>query len=97
MQAMEDAFRHVSSGQRGAFVLERDGRRLAELSYTVAGSRVILDHTQVDDALRGTGTGAKLVAASVEWARAENRKLLPLCPFARSVFEKTPGYADVRA
>lgn len=95
--AMDDAIRHVSSGQRGAFVVERQGTRLAELTYTVAGSRVILDHTQVDDALRGTGTGAKLVGAAVQWARAENRKLLPLCPFARSVFDKTPAYADVLA
>jgi uncharacterized protein len=93
MQA--DPIRHVAAGQRGAFVIERDGRRLAELTYTVAGSRVILDHTQVDDALRGTGSGAQLVGAAVAWARAENRKLLPLCPFARSVFDKTPAYADV--
>jgi predicted GNAT family acetyltransferase len=92
-----DPIRHVAAGQRGAFVIERDGRRLAELTYTVAGSRVILDHTQVDDALRGTGSGAQLVAAAVAWARAENRKLLPLCPFARSVFDKTPAYADVLA
>jgi hypothetical protein len=97
MDVMNDAIGHVSSGQRGAFVLERDGRRLAELNYTIAGSRVILDHTQVDDALRGTGTGAKLVAAAVEWARAGDRKLLPLCPFARSVFDKTPAYRDVLA
>ena len=88
---------HEESGHRGAFVLERDGRRLAELSYTVAGSRVILDHTQVDDALRGTGAGKQLVRAAVEWARAENRKLMPLCPYARSVFEKTPEYRDVLA
>ena len=94
---MEDNIRHVSSGHRGAFVVERDGARLAELAYTVAGTRVILDHTHVDDALRGTGTGAKLVAAAVEWARAENRRLLPLCPFAKSVFDKTPAYADVLA
>lgn len=97
MRPMEDAIRHVSSGHRGAFVLERGGERLAELTYTVAGSRVILDHTQVDERLRGSGSGAQLVAAAVAWARAENRKLLPLCPFARSVFEKTPGYADVLA
>lgn len=77
--------------------MEQDGKRLAELTYTVAGSRVIIDHTTVDDTLRGTGAGAKLVEAAVLWARAENAKLLPLCPFARSVFEKTPQYADVLA
>lgn len=97
MRAMEDEIRHVASGPRGAFVIERDGERLAELTYTVAGSRVILDHTHVDDRLRGTGAGARLVAAAVQWARAEQRKLLPLCPFAKSVFDKTPAYADVCA
>jgi hypothetical protein len=65
------------------------------MSYTVAGSRVIIDHTDVDDRLRGTGTGRKLVAAAVDWAREEDVRLMPLCPFARSVFDKTPDFADV--
>jgi pilus assembly protein CpaF len=43
----------------------------------------------------GTGAGKTLVNAAVEWARAGNRRLMPLCPFARSVFEKTPDYRDV--
>ena len=88
---------HQRAGHRGAFVLLRDGEKLAEQTYTVAGSRVIIDHTDVDDRLRGTGAGAKLVAAAVEWARKENARLMPLCPFARSVFDKTPEYSDVLA
>ena len=103
---------HQRSGHRGAFVILRDGEKLAEQTYTVAGSRVVIDHTDVDDRLRdpprpedtdvadrlrGTGPGRKLVQAAVEWARPENVKLMPLCPFAKSVFEKTPDYADVLA
>jgi hypothetical protein len=67
------------------------------MSYTVAGTRVIIDHTDVDDRLRGSGAGKKLVQAAVEWARAENARLMPLCPFARSVFDRTPEYSDVLA
>jgi uncharacterized protein len=93
---VSDAVTHVPAGHKGAFVIERDGNRLAELSYTSAGSSlIILDHTDVNDALRGTGAGKRLVQAAVEWARAEKKTLLALCPFAKSVFEKTPDYKDV--
>ena len=89
---------HVRADHKGAFVMEREGKRLAEMTYTTAGAtRVIIDHTDVDDALRGAGAGRKLVEAAVLWARAENRKILPLCPFAKSVFDNTPAYADVLA
>jgi predicted GNAT family acetyltransferase len=88
---------HEAQGHRGAFFIVEDGRRLAELTYTVAGTRIILDHTDVDDSLRGTGAGKKLVAAAVDWARTENHRLMPLCPFARSVFDKTPEFGDVLA
>jgi predicted GNAT family acetyltransferase len=89
---------HQRAGHKGAFVIERDGKRLAEMTYTTAGAtRIIIDHTDVDDALRGTGASRKLVEAAVLWARAENKKILPLCPFAKSVFDKTPAYADVLA
>jgi predicted GNAT family acetyltransferase len=89
--------RHERSGHKGAFVWEQDGKRLAEMTYTVAGNRTIIDHTQVDDSLRGKGIGAKLVRAAVDWARMDNLKLMPLCPYAKSVFDKTPDYSDVLA
>lgn len=88
---------HEERGHRGAFFLVRDGQRLAQMTYTVAGTRIIIDHTEVDDALRGTGAGKKLVEAAVAWARQENRRLLPLCPFARSVFAKDAALRDVLA
>ena len=87
--------RHEPAGHKGAFVWRRDGEKLAEMTYSVAGTRVIIDHTDVDERLRDAGAGSKLVAAAVEWARKEDRRLMPLCPFAKSVFDKTPDYSDV--
>ncbi|MGD9902195.1 MAG: GNAT family N-acetyltransferase [Vicinamibacterales bacterium] len=95
---MAPAITHVLDGHKGAFVIEQNGRRMATMTYSMAGDDlVIIDHTDVDDALRGTGAGNALVAAAVAWARDSQRKVLPLCPFARSVFERTPEFADVKA
>jgi predicted GNAT family acetyltransferase len=86
---------HRPDGHKGAFVIERDGERLATMTYSLAGDIVIIDHTEVGPSLRGTGAGAALVAAAVGWAREGNRRMMPLCPFARSVFDRTPAYRDV--
>jgi len=89
---------HLEGSQGGAFVVERAGRRLAEMTYTNHGpARISIDHTEVKDDLRGTGAGGKLVEAAVLWARAAGKKITPICPFAKSVFDKTPEYQDVLA
>ena len=88
---------HVPAGHKGAFAVEQDGRRLATLTYSLAGDGImILDHTEVDPSLRGTGAGAKLIEAAVAWARQQQRRIMPLCPYAKSVFDKTPAYHDIR-
>ena len=86
---------HQRDGGRGAFVIRKDGEVAAQLAYTSAGDIVILEHTEVDAALRGTGAGAQLVEAAVAWARAEKKRLLPLCPFARATFSRRPDLQDV--
>ncbi|MER2117389.1 MAG: GNAT family N-acetyltransferase, partial [Enterococcus casseliflavus] len=49
----------------------------------------------VDPAYRGQGLAEKLVAKGVEKARKEQKKIIPLCPFAKKEFERKPEYADV--
>lgn len=83
---------------KGSFFIETDGKKLAEMTYSKAGDdKIIIDHTEVSEALKGTGAGKKLVAESVKYARENNIKIIPLCPFAKSVFEKTAEYSDVLA
>ncbi|MFZ5972891.1 MAG: GNAT family N-acetyltransferase [Bacteroidota bacterium] len=87
---------HSESGNKGKFFVEENGEVLAEMTYSKAGDmRIIIDHTEVSDKLRGTGAGKQLVAAAVNHARAHQLKIMPLCPFANSVFNKTPEWADV--
>lgn len=88
--------KHSESGSKGAFYIELDGKRVGEMTYSVAGTgRIIIDHTEVGEELKGKGAGKQFVAAAVAYARENNLKILPLCPFARSVFERTRDYDDV--
>jgi hypothetical protein len=69
---------------------------LAELTFSKAGDKLlIIDHTEVSEKLKGKGAGKLLVDAAVSHARSKGIKILPLCPFAKSVFDKTPEFKDV--
>ena len=84
------------SGSKGSFHIGEEKEPLAEMTYSKAGdSLIIIDHTEVSDALRGKSAGKQLVAKAVEYARANNIKIIPLCPFAKSVFDKVTEYHDV--
>ncbi|CAN5290632.1 GNAT family N-acetyltransferase [soil metagenome] len=87
---------HKKPDNKGSFYIEKDGKRVAEMTYVMAGeANMIIDHTEVSDALRGQGAGAEMVAAAVVYARENGIKIRPLCPFAKAVFDKTPEYIDV--
>ena len=87
---------HIKHGSKGAFIIKENNQRLAEMTYSKAGDRlIIIDHTEVSDALRGKGAGNQLVSAAVNYAREKNIKILPLCPFAKAIFDKTPEFSDV--
>ncbi|MCC6835619.1 MAG: N-acetyltransferase [Cytophagales bacterium] len=86
----------IESGSKGAFVIEDGSERLGEMTYSKAGNNlIIIDHTEVSDKLRGQGAGKKLVLAAVEYARKNNIKILPLCPFAKVTFDRTREIHDV--
>jgi predicted GNAT family acetyltransferase len=84
------------NGKKGAFIIDIEGQRVAEMTYVWAGTdRIIIDHTEVSPVLKGQGAGKKLVEAAVNFAREKHIKIVPLCPFAKSVFDKTPEWQDI--
>ena len=88
--------KHKQVDNKGMFFVAVDDNILAEMVYTLPSSdKMIVEHTEVSDELRGQNVGYLLVETAVEYARTHKLKIIPLCPFTNSVFKKKPEYADV--
>ncbi|MFH6957829.1 GNAT family N-acetyltransferase [Flavobacterium aquidurense] len=88
--------KQINDTRRGYFEAIEDEKQAGKMTYTWAGdSKFIIDHTEVNEVFNGKGVGKKLVMAAVEYARTNNLKIIPLCPFAKSVFDKVEEIHDV--
>lgn len=86
----------LEDGAKGRFAAMDGGTEAGHITYSKAGDTLlILDHTEVMDSHRGQGVGKLIVMHIVEFARKEGLRILPLCPFAKSVFERTAEIRDV--
>ena len=81
---------------KGFFKASEDGKEAGRMTYSWAGNdKFIIDHTEVNPDLKGKNVGLKLVMAAVDFAKKKNLKIIPLCPFAKSVFDKKEEIRDV--
>lgn len=88
--------KQTNEEKNGVFTASENSNKAGEMTYTWAGKdKFIIDHTNVDPAFNGQGVGKKLVLEAVRFARENKLKILPLCPFAKSVFDKNPDLHDV--
>lgn len=86
----------TDDGKHGSFKLSEGEELAGEMTYTWAGdSMLIIDHTDVSDQFRGQGVGHKLLHELIAFVRQHQVKVIPLCPFAKSVFDKDLSIHDV--
>jgi len=84
--------------KNGVFRAVENGVEAGEMTYVWAGDKkIIIDHTGVQEAFNGQGVGKKLVLAAVAFARQNDLKILPLCPFAKATFQRNADIQDVLA
>ena len=93
---MEELIGLELNGSKGYFYVSVNGKQEGKMTFVFAGNdKIIIDHTEVNPGNNGKGYGKKMVAKAVEYAREKNIKIIPLCPFAKKVFDKTPEFRDV--
>ncbi len=67
------------------------GKTIAEITFPETESGVFcIDHTFVDDSLRGQGVAGTLVKMAVEEIQRRNGKVTATCSYAQHWLEKHP-------
>jgi predicted GNAT family acetyltransferase/uncharacterized Fe-S cluster protein YjdI len=88
--------RHENDEKQGIFVAIRDDIQIGLMTYIwIESKKFVINHTEVDPDFEGTGIGKKLVYAAVDYARENELKIIPMCSFAKALFNKDSGIRDV--
>jgi uncharacterized protein len=93
---MNDIQLKLESNGKGAFVIEENDDRIAEMVIGISGSNLTVYHTEVSDKLKGQGVAGRLLSTMVQHARDNNLKVIPLCQYVLAQFKRHPEqYEDV--
>jgi predicted GNAT family acetyltransferase len=72
------------------------GALVAEVTFPDAGGGAVdINHTFVDESLRGQGVAAKLMQEAYDEIKAQGKKAVATCPYAVAWFERNPGKRDI--
>jgi len=63
--------------------LEIEGN-IAFIDYKLAGQKLFLIHTEVPPALEDKGVGSAIVQKALQYAKDNDFKIVPICPFVQS-------------
>lgn len=79
------------------FELQVEGHT-AFIEYILTKENVMyLTHTEVPKALGGKGIGTQIVELTLNYLKAHNYKLAPMCPFVAKYLVKNPDWQTLLA
>lgn len=86
----------VDVPERSRYEVSADGEVVGFSAYHLIAEGVLaLPHVEVESAFEGRGVASTLMRESLDHIRGRHLKVVPICPFAQTFFERNPGYADL--
>lgn len=90
-------FEFVELGEESfAFRQTKEGNMIAEITWTMLGDVMAVDHTFVSPDLRGQGVAKKLLDEAAAYAREKEYKIEPICSYVVTAFERYDEYNDIK-
>ena len=87
----------VDVPEQNRYELRLGGTLVGLASYRRRDGRLVVTHTEVDEACSGRGLGTQLVLAVLEDARRHRLEVVPLCPVGGHVIGEHPEFQDLVA
>ncbi|RBQ18665.1 GNAT family N-acetyltransferase [Spongiactinospora rosea] len=94
---MAEEIRVVDNQEASRFEVFVDGKPAGFADYRLRADRLVLPHTEVDDAYGGRGLGGRLAAAALDAGRDAGLSVVPVCPFIAEYIRRHPEYMDLVA
>lgn len=80
--------------EQNTFEVLIDGR-LSKLDYMRDGNNFAITHVGVDPEFRGQGLAGKIMEASLEYARQNSLRVVPMCAYAVHYIKENPQYLEL--
>ena len=76
------------------FELEVEGN-IAFLEYKRSRDWLFLIHTEVPETMEGKGVGSTIIQKTLQYAKDNNYKIVPICPFVQSYLKRHKEWHDI--
>lgn len=86
----------VLGNVKGEIQLFSDDKKAGKMDISVVKNKLTVYHTEVDEEYAGKGFAKLLLNKLVSYARENDFKIVPLCPYVHVQFKRNPEeYNDV--
>jgi len=91
----EVTLRLNDNGEGGFFIFDGE-EQLGEMIVSITGNQLTVYHTEVSAKAEGKGFAKLLLNAMTDYVRANELKVIPICPYVHLQFRRHPDeYADI--
>ncbi len=82
------------SAQDGKYTIAVEGETVGFADFIDRGDERVFYHTEIDPAFGGRGLATILVEHALDAARADGKRIVPVCSMVETVIEKHPEFAE---
>ena len=83
------------SAQDGKYTIAVEGETVGFADFADRGDERVFYHTVIDPAFGGRGLATILVEHALDAARADGKRIVPVCSMVANVIEKHPEFAEL--